>query len=326
MASADDRWQLLLFPEAASSVASEVDTLFWAMVAACGLVVALVFLVLLVFGIRYRRGSPANRRDSPLLYHNRWLEIGWSVPVLAAFLFFFTWGALLYVKILDPRLPDDGRVRRVNVIGKQWMWKFQHPEGIREINDLHVALGQTVRLRMTSQDVIHSFFVPAFRIKQDVLPQTYTRLQFTPTKVGRFDLYCAEYCGLSHSGMVGEVVVMQPSKFQDWLERRDRPGTPARDGERLFRQYGCSGCHGQSSSVRAPALDGLYGKPVPLRSGGTVTADAQYLRDSIIFPSKHVVAGYAPIMPSFKDQISEEDLLKLNAYIQSLTTKETDAP
>ena len=300
MADADDRWQLLLFPESTSSVSGQVDTLFWAMVVACGLVVALVFTVLLVFGIRYRRGSPASRRGSPLLYHNRWLEIGWSIPVLAAFLFFFAWGALLYVEILDPPTPEDGDARRVNVIGKQWMWKFQHPEGIREINTLHVAVGQTVRLRMTSQDVIHSFFVPAFRIKQDVLPQTYTRLQFTPTKVGRFDLYCAEYCGLSHSGMVGEVVVMPPSEFQDWLARRDRPGTPQQDG--------------------------LYGKPVPLESGGTVTADAQYLRDSIVFPSKHVVAGYAPIMPSFKDQISEEDLLKLTAYIQSLTPEEPDAP
>ena len=326
MADADDRWQLLLFPESASSVSGQVDTLFWAMVVACGLVVALVFTVLLVFGIRYRRGSPASRRGSPLLYHNRWLEIGWSIPVLAAFLFFFAWGALLYVEILDPPTPEDGEARRVNVIGKQWMWKFQHPEGIREINTLHVAVGQTVRLRMTSQDVIHSFFVPAFRIKQDVLPQTYTRLQFTPTKVGRFDLYCAEYCGLSHSGMVGELVVMPPSEFQDWLARRDRPGTPQQDGERLFRQYGCSGCHGEASSVRAPDLAGLYGKPVPLESGGTVTADAQYLRDSIVFPSKHVVAGYAPIMPSFKDQISEEDLLKLTAYIQSLTPEEPDAP
>ena len=226
MADADDRWQLLLFPESASSVSGQVDTLFWAMVVACGLVVALVFTVLLVFGIRYRRGSPASRRGSPLLYHNRWLEIGWSIPVLAAFLFFFAWGALLYVEILDPPTPEDGDARRVNVIGKQWMWKFQHPEGIREINTLHVAVGQTVRLRMTSQDVIHSFFVPAFRIKQDVLPQTYTRLQFTSTKVGRFDVYCAEYCGLSHSGMVGEVVVMPPSEFPVWLAWRDRPGTP----------------------------------------------------------------------------------------------------
>ena len=143
MADADDRWQLLLFPESASSVSGQVDTLFWAMVVACGLVVALVFTVLLVFGIRYRRGSPASRRGSPLLYHNRWLEIGWSIPVLAAFLFFFAWGALLYVEILDPPTPEDGEARRVNVIGKQWMWKFQHPEGIREINTLHVAVGQT---------------------------------------------------------------------------------------------------------------------------------------------------------------------------------------
>lgn len=157
MADADNKWQLLLFPESASSVSGQVDTLFWAMVVACGLVVALVFTLLLVFGIRYRRGSPASRRSSPLLYHNRWLEIGWSIPVLAAFLFFFAWGALLYVEILDPPTPEDGDVRRVNVIGKQWMWKFQHPEGIREINNLHVAVGQTVRLRMTSQDVIHSF-------------------------------------------------------------------------------------------------------------------------------------------------------------------------
>ncbi|MBM7333837.1 MAG: cytochrome c oxidase subunit II [Alcanivorax sp.] len=335
MAADQDRWQLLLFPDAASSVAGSVDTLFWTMVVVCGLIVVLVFTLLLVFSVRYRAGARVDRTPSPKLFNNRWLEIGWTLPVLAGFLVFFGWGAALYVDIFDPPARAGEDVRQVNVIGKQWMWKFQHPEGIREINDLHLPVGQTVELRLTSQDVIHSFFVPAFRIKQDVLPQRYTRLRFTPVKTGRFDLFCAEYCGLSHSGMVGKVVVMAPERFQAWLERRDRGESPAREGERLFRQYGCSGCHGAASRVDAPDLAGLYGKPVPLESGETVTADAQYLRDSVMFPSRQVAAGYPDIMPSFKDQISEEDLLKLLAYLQSLDEssradaprqQETDAP
>ena len=326
MIEAADPWQLLMFPEAASSISSRVDHLFWAMVVTCGLVVLLVFVLLLVFSIRYRRGSRADRTPSARLNSNHWLEIGWSVPVLVGFLVFFAWGAVLYLDLYDPPAPADGNVREINVIAKQWMWKFQHPEGMREINDLHLAVGQTVRLRMTSQDVIHSFFVPAFRIKQDVLPRTYTELQFTPTKVGRFHLFCAEYCGLQHSGMTGEVVVMSPPALQGWLDRQGQTRTPEQDGARLFRSYGCSGCHDPDSSVHAPDLAGLYGKPVPLADGTTVRADAQYIRDSILLPSKQVAAGYPAIMPSFQGQISEADVLKLTAYIQSLTEQETDPP
>lgn len=324
-----DGWILMLFPDAASSLAGRVDLLFWTMVVVFTLVVVLLFTLMLVFAIRYRAGSKADRTPSPRLLNNVWLEIGWTLPVIGGFLVFFAWGAALYVDLFDP--PDsEGEVRRINVIGKQWMWKFQHPEGIREINDLHLPVGETVELRLTSQDVIHSFFVPAFRVKQDVLPQRYTRLRFTPVKTGRFDLFCAEYCGLSHSGMIGKVVVMPPEQFQAWLQQRDEGESPAHEGARLFRQYGCSGCHGANSKVRAPDLAGLYGKPVPLQGGGTVIADDQYLRDSIIFPSQQVAAGYPDIMPSFQGQIGEEDLLKLIAYIQSLSEpphhQESDAP
>lgn len=321
-----ETWRLLLMPDSASSMSPQVDTLFWAMVLVCSFVVVLVFTLLVIFSVRYRRGSPASRASSRNLDSNTWLEIGWTIPVLIGFLGFFAWGAYLYVAIYDPPPPADGNVREINGIGKQWMWKFQHPEGVREINDLHVAVGQTVRLRLTSQDVIHSFFVPAFRIKQDVLPQSYTQIQFTPTKAGRFHMFCAEYCGLNHSGMIGEVVALEPAAFQRWLEQQEQPGSPAEEGETLFRQYGCSGCHGDASRVHAPDLAGLYGKPVPLESGETVIADSQYLRDSIIFPSKHVAAGYPEIMPSFEGQISEADLLKLIAYIESLAQEEADAP
>lgn len=325
MADSSEKWRLLLFPDAASSISGPVDQLFWAMVIVCSLVVVLVLTLLVWFSVRYRHGSPANRRFGKHRWGANLLEVGWALPVLVVFLFFFSWGARLYLEIYDPAAPEDGDVRQVNVIAKQWMWKFQHPEGVREINDLHLALGQTVRLRMTSQDVIHSFFVPAFRVKQDVLPQTYTELQFTPTKVGRYHLFCAEYCGLQHSGMIGEVVVMPPADLQKWLEQQEQPGTPAEKGKQLFRSYGCSGCHGRNSAVHAPDLAGLFGKPVPLESGETVIADQQYIRDSIIFPSKQVAAGYPAIMPSFKGQISEEDLLNLTAYIQSLSP-ESDAP
>jgi len=207
----------------------------------------------------------------------------------------------------------------VFVVAKQWMWTLQHPSGQREINELHVARGQPVRLVMTSQDVIHSFFVPAFRLKQDVLPGRYTEMWFTPTRTGRFHLFCAEYCGTDHARMGGDIVVMEPADFERWLDAHG--GTPdmAARGEALFRQYGCSGCHGANATIHAPDLAGLFGKPVPLADGTTVIADERYLRDSILLPRKEIAAGYEPIMPSFAGQIGEPDILDLIAYIRRLS-------
>jgi cytochrome c oxidase subunit 2 len=207
---------------------------------------------------------------------------------------------------------------KIFVVAKQWMWKAQHASGQREIGELHLPLGQPIVLVMTSQDAIHSFFVPAFRAKQDVLPGRYTELWFTATQAGRFHLFCAEYCGTDHSKMGGDIVVLEPAEFQRWLAAH--PGEPdmAARGEARFREYGCSGCHDRNAKVRAPDLAGLYGKPVPLSNGSVVVADDRYVRDSILLPQSEVVAGYEPIMPSYTGRIAEEDIADLIAYIRSL--------
>jgi cytochrome c oxidase subunit 2 len=213
-------------------------------------------------------------------------------------------------------VPDDAA--EVYVLGRQWMWELRHPGGKREINELHVPVGRPVRLTMTSQDVIHSFFIPAFRIKQDVVPGRYTSLWFQATKPGRYHLFCAEYCGTDHSGMVGSVVAMDPADFQQWLEEGTAEESMSVAGERLFRQLGCSGCHAPNATVRAPLLEGVFGHPVPLDGGSFVQADERYIRDSILLPATQVVAGYKPVMPTFQGHISEEDLLKIVAYIKAI--------
>src|SRR5581483_5283829 len=212
--------------------------------------------------------------------------------------------------------PPDAM--EVFVVAKQWMWKLQHPGGQREIDELHVPRGRAVKLVMTSQDVIHSFYVPAFRLKQDVLPGRYTEMWFVATTAGRFHLFCAEYCGTDHAHMGGDVVVMEPAAFDQWLNEHRGAADMATRGEMLFRQYGCSGCHGQNATVHAPNLAGIFGKPVPLSDGTTVIADERYIRDSILLPRKEVAAGYPPIMPSFAGQIEEDDILDLIAYVKSL--------
>jgi cytochrome c oxidase subunit 2 len=207
---------------------------------------------------------------------------------------------------------------QIFIVGKQWMWKAQHPGGQREINELHVPLGQTVRLVLTSQDVIHSFYIPAFRLKHDVVPGQYETFWFKATEPGEFRLQCAEYCGTQHAHMGGKVVVMRPAEYAQWLTNQGSSETLAQQGEALFRKYGCSGCHGANSTVHAPSLAGVYGSLVHLEGGATVVADDRYIRDSILLPRSQIVAGYPPIMPSFAGQIGEDDLLKLVAYIQSL--------
>jgi cytochrome c oxidase subunit 2 len=226
-------------------------------------------------------------------------------------------GATLLYRIYDP--PGDAL--EVAVVGKQWMWYLQHAEGRSEINELHVPLGRPIKLTMTSQDVIHSFYVPAFRVKQDVLPGRYTSLWFEPSQVGRYHLYCAEYCGTNHSTMGGWVSVMEPVDYERWLTEAGVGPSMAVEGERLFVQHHCAGCHRGSQTVRAPKLEGVFGKPVPIQNGknvGFVTADTAYIRDSILRPKSQVVAGYEPLMPSYEGQISEPDLLKIIAYIKSI--------
>ncbi|MFO0953856.1 MAG: cupredoxin domain-containing protein [Isosphaeraceae bacterium] len=198
------------------------------------------------------------------------------------------------------------------------MWETQHPEGRREINTLHVPVGRPVRLTMTSVDVIHSFYVPAFRVKQDAVPGRYSTMWFEANKTGTYHLFCAEYCGTLHSAMIGKIVVMEPADYQSWLAEGTGSPSMAAEGARLFTRYGCNGCHGKNATVRAPLLDGVFGHAVPLQDGRVVTADERYIRDSILLPKNEVVAGYDPVMPTFEGQIGEGDLLKIIAYIRSI--------
>lgn len=301
----------------ASTAAGQTDALLLALTIVSVLVVGGITLTIIVFAVRWHEGSNVARSaGSPK--RNRLVEFAWIGIPLLGFLGIFVWSAILYHQLRTP--PADALT--IDVVAKQWMWKMQHPGGQREINELHVPVNRPIELVMTSQDVIHSFFVPAFRMKQDVLPGRYTSLWFTPTKTGRYQLFCAEFCGTSHSQMRGTIIVMTPTEYSDWLAANPSQGSLAAQGEALFREYGCSGCHGASSTVHAPQLEGLFGRPVNLSNGTQVTADARYIRDSILLPARQVVAGYTPIMPSFKGQLSEEDILKLVAYIRSLAATE----
>jgi cytochrome c oxidase subunit II len=232
----------------------------------------------------------------------------------------FLWGAHLFFAWASP--PEDSL--EIYVVGKQWMWYFQHPDGQREINELHVPVGRPVKLTMVSQDVIHDLYVPAFRIKMDLVPPKYTTTWFEATKTGSFQLFCIEYCGVAHAGMVGRVVVVTPTEYERWLQLGTPEETPVLVGSRLFQSLGCSGCHATNAAVRAPLLTGIYGRPVPLASGEVVTADDSYIRDSILLPQRHIVAGYHPVMPSYQGRVSEEEILMLLAYIKSLGQSPSD--
>lgn len=315
-------WHLLLFPDAASDMAGKVDALFWALTVSSALVVLGIATIIVVYCIRYRAGSPRERRPASGK-GAQLIEIAWTIPVFLAFAVFFVWSAALYLELYREPAAGD---QKINVVAKQWMWKFQHPEGAREINELHVPVGTRINLRFISQDVIHSFYVPAFRTKLDVLPGRYTHASFTATRPGEYHLFCAEYCGLDHSKMTGKVIAMPPARYQAWLQRQPVARSPAEAGEALFRQHGCSGCHQGDSAVRAPPLAGLYGKPVPLAGGETVTADERYLRGAILQPNREIAAGYEPLMPSFQGRISEGEVLQIVAYIKSLADEEPEQP
>lgn len=308
-----------LLPEA-SSIAPRVDVLFWYMVGLCGFVVVGIFSTMIYLAVKYRKGSKADRSGK----HKQsiGIEATWTLVPFGMFLAVFIWSLFIFARLHSP--PKNAQT--VYVVAKQWMWKIQHPGGQREIDMLHVPLGETTRLVMISQDVIHSFGLPAFRLKQDVLPGMYTDLWFRPTETGRFSLFCDQYCGLDHSKMIGQVVVMSPAAYARWLEKNPAPESVAAHGAALFRSAGCSGCHGANASVHAPDLDGLYGRPVHLADGSTVVADDRYIHDSILLPDKQIVAGFAPIMPSFQGQLSEEEILALVAYIKSTSATAHQPP
>jgi len=300
-----------LWPVRASTTAGSVDALYIFLVALSLFMSVGIFTMICIFALRYRRrkGLEAEQIEGSTL-----LELTWSAIPLVIFLFIFAWGAVIYFK---ERTAPRGATQ-IYVVAKQWMWKLQHEEGQREINELHVPVGRDVEMIMTSQDVIHSFYVPAFRIKQDVLPGRYTTLWFRPTRSGTYHLFCAEYCGTQHSGMIGQVVVLEPAQYESWLSGGLASGSLASSGQSIFQQLGCATCHRSDTQGRGPNLIGLFGKPVQLEDGRAVTADENYIRESILNPSAKIVSGFKPIMPVFQGLVSEEQLNALIAYIKSL--------
>jgi cytochrome c oxidase subunit 2 len=299
----------------ASTLGRPVDALFLSLLGITAVVALGVASLIVIFAIRYRHNAKVDRSNPP--ERVRWIEIAWTATPLAIFIGLFLWSSVLFARFYHP--PANSL--RVHVLANQWMWKLEHENGRREIDELHVPLGQPVELIMTSQDVIHSFFVPAFRTKQDVLPGRYTSLWFTATQLGRFNLFCAEYCGTDHANMHGSVVVMQPADFARWLAAGPASEDLVTHGYEIYRRAGCSGCHEPTSTVHAPGLSGLARQLVHLSDGRQVVADETYLRDSILLPEKDVVAGFAPIMPSYQGQLDEDELSALIAYIASRGTE-----
>src|SRR5271168_8358 len=303
---------LPLWPARASTGAGNVDALYIFLLLLSGFMCLAIFTMIVVFALRYRR---QHGREAEQIEGSTALEITWSVVPLGIFLVIFAWGAFIF---FQERTPPRG-ASEIYVVAKQWMWKLEHVEGQREINELHVPVGRDVKLIMTSQDVIHSFYVPAFRIKQDVLPGRYTTAWFRATKPGVYHLFCAEYCGSQHSGMIGQVVVMEPAQYEAWLSGGNSSGSLASNGESIFQQLGCVTCHRSDTQGRGPSLAGLFGRPVLLEDGRTVVADENYIRESILSPSAKVVKGFKPIMPVFQGLVSEEQLTELVAYVKSLS-------
>lgn len=312
----DFRW----VPPGASAYANQVDALFYSLLGFTALVVFGVAGTIVYFCFKYRAGSRADRthrvtRSIPI-------EFAWTgIPILIS-IALFVWGATIYFFMFRP--PGDAM--KIYVVGKQWMWKFEHPEGQREIDELHIPLGRPVELVTISQDVIHDVYIPAFRIHHDVLPGRYYSEWFTPTVAGQYHLFCSQYCGYGHATMGGWVYVMPPADYAAWLARGNPQLSMAARGKALFNRLGCAGCHGDLSTVHAPKLAGLYGSPVHLSDGTTVLADDRYLHDSILLPSLQIVMGYPNIMPSFKGLATEDEILDLVAYIKSLGPSERSAP
>jgi cytochrome c oxidase subunit 2 len=300
------------FPQQASVQAGQVDAVYFFLVAVSAFFSLLIATLIVIFAVKYRR-----RTDEEIgvpIHGSLALELLWTFIPLGIVMVMFAWGAKVF---FDLYRPPAGAME-IFVVGKQWMWKVQHPDGQREINELHVPVGRPVKLIMGSEDVIHSFFIPAFRVKADVIPGRYNTLWFEATKPGRYHLFCAEYCGTRHSGMIGSVVAMEPADFQAWLGGGAASDTPVAAGEKLFASLACNTCHTEGAGARGPVLTGIAGTTVELQAGGSVVADDAYLRESILNPQAKVVVGFQPIMPTFQGLVTEEQLLQLIAYIKSL--------
>lgn len=304
-----------VFPERASSIAGQTDSLFGFVLAVTLFFGLLVGGLMLYFGVRYRR---RHEDEQPVqIEGNTALEIAWTlIPLVLAMVIFF-WGAKLFLEII--RRPNDATP--IYVVGKQWMWKIQYPDGRSEINELHVPTGQKFRLIMTSEDVIHSLFIPAFRMKMDVVPGRYSSFWFEAIKPGRYRLFCAQYCGTQHSGMTGWVTVMSPADYAEWLNGQIAAGPKVsmeEAGAKLFVEKTCITCHGGQPGAQGPNMRGVFGSQVTLSNEQIVTADETYVRESILKPQAKLVKGFGPVMPTFAGQVSEEQILQLIAYIKTL--------
>jgi cytochrome c oxidase subunit II len=314
-------WQFLvkwltasaLFPREASTIAPYMDALYFFLLGMTVTGLLLVGAILLTFSLRYRKEvhPVATQIEGSTL-----LEATWTIIPLGIFLVAFVWGALLYFRIYTPPV----NAMNIYVVGKQWMWKAEHPGGQHEINALHVPTGQPIQLTMISQDVFHSFSIPDFRIKREVIPGRYSTVWFEATTPGTYHLFCTQYCGTNHSAMIGEITALSPADYRKWTQESTSGMSLAQNGERLFASMGCNACHSGNAAGRGPSLAGVYGSKLTLTNGSQVLVNEAYLRDAILNPSQHVTAGYAPIMPTYQGQISEDGLIDLVEYLKTLNT------
>ena len=314
-------WQFLvkwlhssaLFPAEASTIAPYTDALYFFLLTITVIGMVLVGALLLFFSVRYRK---ERHPEAVQIEGSTLLEATWTIIPLALFLVTFVWGAILYFRIYNP--PTNAM--NIYIVGKQWMWKAEHPGGQHEINALHVPTGRPVQLTMISQDVFHSFSIPDFRVKREVIPGRYTTVWFNATTPGTYHIFCTQYCGTLHSAMIGEVTAMSPEDYEAWTKGSTSGMSLSQNGERIFASMGCNSCHSGSAAARGPNLAGVYGTKLRLADGSQVLVNDAYLRDAILNPSAHVTAGFAPIMPTYQGQVSEDGLIDLVEYIKSLNS------
>ncbi len=303
-------------PPSASTISEGIDQLYYLLTGITLFFTVLIFSIIFYFMVKYRRRSET--QVPPETHTSMVLELSWTIIPSLICVVLFVWASALYVRNSRPPAAST----EIFVIGKQWMWHLQHPEGPREINELHVPVGVPVKVTLTSQDVIHDFYIPAFRVKKDALPGRYTMLWFQPTEAGTYHLFCAQYCGTSHSNMIGWVYVMSPSDYAAWLAGGEKTESMAQQGARLFSQFGCGSCHGEEAAGHGPSLAGIYGKPQKLASGETRVVDEAVIRQAILTPDSVKLPGYQPTMPTYQGQVDEEQVLQLIAYVKSLGSPE----
>jgi cytochrome c oxidase subunit 2 len=309
-----------LVPEQASTLAADVDRLFWFITGVTAFFAIVVCVLVVYFAVKYRTNDPL-AVGAPITGSIP-LELAWSVIPFLISVVIFVWAAQVFFDLQRP--PDQ--TLEIYATGKRWMWKFQHLDGKSEINELHVPVGRPVKVTFTSEDVLHSLYFPAFRVKADAIPGRYSTVWFDATKTGEFHIFCAEYCGTKHSGMIGSVTVMEPAAYQAWLTGGGGEGTLASRGERLFAELACNTCHLNDGSGRGPSLVDKFGSQEQLTSGSVVNIDESYVRESILMPQAKLVAGYQPLMPTFQGLVSEESVMALVEYVKSLQSSPQGTP